>query len=77
MTISAYRFRDAVAVHLPDCPTVYLDIEAARHLARALQDIGKDVKRCKFHQSEIRTTSIDTDATAKRAAVLISRREDS
>lgn len=58
-----HRFRDAVAVSVPNLPTFYLNVAAAGSLAEALQAAAADIHLVPFADSEL--ASVDAPRLAK------------
>jgi len=58
-----HRFRDAVAVSVPNLPTFYLNVAGAGALAEALQAAAADIHLVPFVDSEL--ASVDAPRLAK------------
>ena len=57
-TITVYRFRDYVAMHSSDSPTIYLSQKQALALAIALGECAHDISAHDFQRGTFPTTTI-------------------
>ena len=58
-TITVCRFRDHVALHSTNAPTVYITRAQARALSHALWHCADDIADRDFQQGTFKTTTID------------------
>lgn len=64
-TITVYRFRDHVAMHSSESPTVYITNQQALALACALVQCAADIGARDFQRGTFPTTIIDADGVTK------------
>lgn len=58
-SVRLYRFGNSVAFTFPDSETLYISEGMARKLARCLNSYARDIKGCKFTESNIGTKNLN------------------